>query len=154
MPETQPPTSAQLGQAVGEAARTLGRLQAGVLASVGTSFEAWVTLNTIATRRPSLDADPIPLDAATLRSELARGTQRAESAVEDLLGQLESDELISREKGEVTLTAGGRELHEKVRSGSAAVTTRLLDGIDPGLVDETVLGLREITRRAEGLLDG
>ncbi len=153
MTQTQPPASAQLGQAVGEAARTLGRLQSGVLRRVGASFETWVALNTIATRRPALDADPIPLDRATLVRELVRGMQHDAAAVEALIANLEADGLIARENGDVELTDAGREVHEKIRAGSAATTERLIEGLDAGLVEQTVLALRELARRGEALLE-
>jgi hypothetical protein len=154
MTETAPqlPVTAQLGQAVGEAQFALGRLQTKVLEAAGTDFETWVTLNTIATRRASLNADELDLDPSALRSALAAGIGSSEEQIRGLLGRMTANGLIQAEGHRIILTSTGAELQGRVRAGSSASTERLIDGLDISDLERTVQCLRELTARAQAIL--
>lgn len=151
MPDSQTRVTAQLGQAVGEAERALAALHAGVLREAGADFETWVALNTVATRRPSLNSAPIRLSPDTLRKELAKGLGVEEEAVSARLERLRGAGLIEHSDGEVELTKTGAELYGRIRTASTQVLMRLVEGLDAAEIEATVRNLRVLTSRAQQL---
>jgi DNA-binding MarR family transcriptional regulator len=150
-PQTPPPP---FGQAVGEAQRALSALLYDLLEGQGTTFDRWVTLNTLATRGPAIPR-------GQLRRDLAEGLAVDAASVSELLDQLESSGLIQvssepaeHDSARIELTADGEALHRSLRESIGRLTVQVVGGLDPEDLRTAVGVLREATARAQALRAG
>jgi DNA-binding MarR family transcriptional regulator len=146
MSTTQAPPP-PFGQVVGETQRALSGLLRDILDRAGTTFETWVTLNTLATRPPG----PGP-SRDELRDDLAAALAAEASSISALLDRLEAGGLLRLDGGRVALTAEGEAFHRRLRDSIGRLTARLIDGLDRNDVEAALQLLREVGARAQKLL--
>lgn len=138
------------GQDIGMAARATRALLDMVLDEAGTTFEIWVTLNTLAQT-----GSPVRRDA--LRWDLAGRLGVDESSITPLLDQLASAGLVEASRvpgGTVDITPDGEAMYGRLRDAIARTSADLYAGLDPDDLAVTRRVLLEVTDRATARLDG
>jgi len=139
------PLTIPVGQAVGMAERVLTKLLAGVLAETGTSRPTYLAMQRLAALSdgPSRDA---------YRADLGYWLDLDLPAAGQLIDGLVADGLVTVTQRTVRLTAAGKDLLAKIRTGAGEVTAKLYEPFDPADLQATVSTLREITTRAQAML--
>jgi DNA-binding MarR family transcriptional regulator len=136
------------GQVIGEAQKAIEPLLGQILDEVGTTFPAWVTLNTLAIRGSAVER-------AELVRGVAAGLNAEPSDVRELIDRLLADGLVHEGPGALAeLTPAGRELHGRIQARIAANGRRLWADLDPDELATTRRVLVEVTRRARAIQTG
>ena len=142
------PSPPLFGQVLGQAHRASTALLEDLLARHDTSFESWVSLNTLSQQEPGVDRNQF-------RSQLATAFQTDEEAVERLLTQLEAGGLIrvDRDNGmsSVTMTPEGLAQYAELRESIGNLSAQLLADVDPDDLAAARRVLEQMRTRAESL---
>lgn len=123
-----------LEPAPGRPQRVLRILVDDMLASIGTTSATWVALERLAAPRPATDVRS-PLDADTLRRELALRLDADEHAMGTVIDDLEAEGLIeSAPGGELRLTPAGVDRYRRLRTTIRGASAHLLAPTDRDVV--------------------
>jgi DNA-binding MarR family transcriptional regulator len=134
------------GQVIGEAQKAIEPLLGQILNEVGTTFPAWVTLNTLAIRGSAIEREVLVRSVAGgLNADLP-------FVREQVVDRLAADGLVHERPGAlVELTPAGKELHGRIQARIAANGRRLYADLDPDELATTRRVLVEVTRRARAM---
>jgi MarR family transcriptional regulator, transcriptional regulator for hemolysin len=135
-----------LGRQLNVTARAVRGVLDAALTEAGTTFASWTVLAALHAQGP------------VIQKELARSLDVIGPSVVERVDQLEQAGLVARSPvpgdrraTQVTLTAGGRELYERLHGVMRATERALTEGLDPADLATTRAVLARLADRARDL---